>query len=65
MLINVRSGQLDASLPEGLGFALDIAETVTAATGTELGVWQARYGRPLGSVSWSDLTLRMEPSGIG
>lgn len=53
MLINVRSGQIDGSLPEALAFAVDIAETVKNATGTELGVWQALYGRPLGSVAWS------------
>lgn len=53
MLINVRSGQIDGSLPEAIGFAVGVAETVKNATGVELGVWQSLYGRPLGTIAWS------------
>jgi hypothetical protein len=53
MLINVRSGVIDAALPDALGFAVDIAEHVENTTGVAVGVWQALYGRPLGSVAWS------------
>ncbi len=53
MLLNLRSGQIDADLPEAIGFSLDIAAHVTSVTGQEIGVWQALYGSPLGTVSWS------------
>ncbi len=53
MLINVRSGVVDASLPEAVGFAVEAAQDVEDATGLAVGVWRAVYGRPLGSLAWS------------
>ncbi len=53
MLINVRSGVIDAALPDAIGFAVDIADHVENTTGVAVGVWQALYGRPLGSIAWS------------
>jgi hypothetical protein len=53
MLINLRSGVIDAAIPDAIGFAVDIADHVENSTGVAVGVWQALYGRPLGSVAWS------------
>lgn len=53
MLLNLRSGQIDADLAEAIGFAVDVAAHIKDVTGHELGVWQSLYGNPLGTISWS------------
>ncbi len=53
MYINIRSAQAANDLPGAIGFAVDMAAEVEAASGVAIGVWTGLYGVPMGTVSWS------------
>ena len=53
MYISARTGQIANDMVAATTFALEVAEVVEEATGSELSVWQGTLGTPMGMLSWS------------